>query len=287
MDLENIKTIIVIGAGTMGKGITQLSAMAGYDTILYDIDTIRLGKALETITKNIDGGIKRNKIKAEDKAAILGRIRTSTDSFELKGEVIIEAIIENAEIKIDLFKKLATFNYTDTIFATNTSSIPITRIAANIPNPGRVVGMHFFNPAHIMKLVEVISGEATDPKIAQTTFDLAVKLGKKAVMAKDSPGFIVNRVARNFYVESLNTLEEQVADFETIDALMENNGFRMGPFRLMDLIGINTNFAVTKSMYNSFFQPPKFRPSRIQQQKVHAGHWGKKTGKGFYDYEVG
>lgn len=286
MDLDKIKTIIVIGAGTMGTGIAQVSAMAGYDTILYDLDDAPLEKALVSIGKNIDGGIKRNKIKIEDKPKILGRIQTSTDSYELKGDVIIEAIIENADIKVDLFKKLATFNYTDTIFATNTSSIPITQIAANIPNPGRVIGMHFFNPAHIMKLVEVISGAATDPKVAQTTFELAVKMGKKAVMAKDAPGFIVNRVARNFYVESLNTLEEQVADFETIDALMENNGFRMGPFRLMDLIGIDTNFAVTKSMYNSFFQPAKFRPSRIQKQKVDAGHWGKKTGKGFYDYDA-
>ncbi len=284
MTLEELKTIVIVGAGTMGTGIAQMSAMAGYNTILYDIADASIDKALASIGKNIDGGIKRNKIKAEDKEPILARIQRSTDSYDLKGDFIIEAILENAEIKVDLFKKLASFNRPDTIFASNTSSIPITEIAAKVPNPGRVVGMHFFNPAHIMKLVEVISGAATEPAVAQLTLDLAIKMGKKAVMAKDSPGFIVNRVARHFYVESLKTLEEQVADFETIDALMENNGFRMGPFKLMDLIGIDTNFAVTKSMYQSFFNEAKFRPSRIQQQKVDAGHLGKKSGKGFYDY---
>lgn len=284
MTLEELKTIVIVGAGTMGTGIAQMSAMAGYNTILYDIADASIDKALASIGKNIDGGIKRNKIKAEDKEPILARIQRSTDSYDLKGDFIIEAILENAEIKVDLFKKLASFNRPDTIFASNTSSIPITEIAAKVPNPGRVVGMHFFNPAHIMKLVEVISGAATEPAVAQLTLDLAIKMGKKAVMAKDSPGFIVNRVARHFYVESLKTLEEQVADFETIDTLMENNGFRMGPFKLMDLIGIDTNFAVTKSMYQSFFNEAKFRPSRIQQQKVDAGHLGKKSGKGFYDY---
>jgi len=284
MTLEDIKTIIVVGAGTMGTGIAQLSAMAGFHTILYDLSDSSIDKALQNIGKNIDGGIKRNKIKAEDKAPILSRIQASIDPYELKGDFIIEAILEDPDIKVDLFKQLASFNRPDAIFASNTSSIPITQIAARVPNPGRVVGMHFFNPAHIMKLVEVISGAATDPAVAQLTFDLAIKLGKKAVMAKDAPGFIVNRVARHFYVESLKTLEEQVADFETIDALMENNGFRLGPFRLMDLIGIDTNLAVTKSMYQSFFNEAKFRPSRIQKQKVDAGQIGKKSGKGFYDY---
>jgi 3-hydroxybutyryl-CoA dehydrogenase len=168
--------------------------------------------------------------------------------------------------------------------ATNTSSIPVTRIAAALPHPERVVGMHFFNPAHIMKLVEVISGAATHPNVAQVVYDLSLQLGKTPVMAQDAPGFIVNRVARHYYVESLKVLEENVASFETIDELMEATGFKMGPFRLMDLIGVDTNFNVTSSMFESFHKDSKFRPSRIQQQKVDAGHWGKKTGKGFYEY---
>jgi len=284
MQLDKIKKIIVIGAGTMGTGIAQLCAMAGYHTTLYDIDASKLENAIVNVNTNLDGAIKRGKIEAEAKNEILDRIDITTDFLALNGDLIIEAIIENLDVKIDLFKRLARLNYTDAILATNTSSIPITKIAVGVPNPGRVVGMHFFNPAHIMKLVEVISGATTDPQVAQTIFELAQKLGKTAVMAKDAPGFIVNRVARNFYVEALNVLEENVADLETIDALMENNGFRMGPFRLMDLIGIDTNHAVTKSMYESFFNTPKFRPSRIQQQKVDAKHWGRKSGKGFYEY---
>ncbi|HSI89893.1 MAG TPA: 3-hydroxyacyl-CoA dehydrogenase NAD-binding domain-containing protein, partial [Adhaeribacter sp.] len=186
--------------------------------------------------------------------------------------------------KHSIFSELASINTDDTILASNTSSIPITRIAAKVPNPERVVGMHFFNPAPVMKLVEVISGAATSPEIAETIKQLAVKLGKTPVMANDSPGFIVNRVARHFYVEGLKVLEENVASVETIDKLMQASGFKMGPFQLMDLIGVDTNFSVTSSMFEAFHYDAKFRPSRIQQQKVDAGHHGRKTGKGFYDY---
>ena len=197
---------------------------------------------------------------------------------------MIEAIVEKLEAKRELFLKLAEINPTTTIFASNTSSIPITRIAAGIPSPDRVIGMHFFNPAHIMKLVEVISGAETAEEVTETMKALTLKIGKTLVVAKDSPGFIVNRVARHYYVESLRMLEEHVAPFETIDALMESAGFRMGPFTLMDAVGNDINFAVTSSLFNSFHQDAKFRPSRIQQQKVDAGHFGKKSGRGFYNY---
>jgi 3-hydroxybutyryl-CoA dehydrogenase len=199
--------------------------------------------------------------------------------------VVIEAIIEKTEAKQNVFQSLAQINPPTTIFASNTSSIPITRIARGIPHPERVVGMHFFNPAHLMKLVEVISGEATSAEVAQTVAELSTQMGKTPVMAADAPGFIVNRVARHFYLESLKCLEERVADFATIDALMENSGFKMGPFKLQDLIGMDINFSVTSSMFDSFHGESRFRPSRLQEMKVEGGFLGKKTGKGWYSYE--
>ncbi len=284
MLIENVKKIVVIGAGTMGTGIAQMSAMAGFQTILYDIQDEAFPRARKQIEANLDGAIRRNKISPEDKNRAIALVEM-TDRFEnLMGDVIIEAIVEKLTVKQDLFSRLELINAPEAIFASNTSSIPITRIATELKNPQRVVGMHFFNPAHIMKLVEIISGAATSQQVAETTRQLAVKMGKKAVSAKDSPGFIVNRVARHFYVESLRSLEEGVADVATIDALIKSSGFRMGPFTLMDLIGIDTNYAVTCSMYDSFHQDAKFRPSRIQQKLVDAGHHGRKSGKGFYDY---
>ncbi len=285
MKLTEIKTIAVIGAGTMGSGIAQMSAMAGYQTIMFDIQEAALGKAKSAITKNLDKGMEKGKVTQAQKDDCLANINYVTQLEKLKADVIIEAVVEKLQVKIDLFSQLEEINSEKTILATNTSSIPITQIGAGLKHPGRLVGMHFFNPAHIMKLVEVISGVATNPEIAETTKALAEKMGKKAVMAKDSPGFIVNRVARHFYVESLKIAEENIADFEQIDRLVESSGFKMGPFRLMDLIGVDTNFSVTKSMYESFHYDSKFRPSRIQQQKVDAGHHGRKSGKGFYDYQ--
>ncbi|HET8860233.1 3-hydroxyacyl-CoA dehydrogenase NAD-binding domain-containing protein [Marivirga sp.] len=284
MNLKDIKSIGIVGAGTMGSGIAQISAMAGYKTILFDIQKAALDKAKSAVTKNLDKGIEKDKVPQEQKDACLQNISFLSKLDELKADVIIEAVVEKLQVKIDIFSQLEKINSKSTILATNTSSIPITQIGAGLQNPERLVGMHFFNPAHIMKLVEVISGAATNPEIAATTKALAEKMGKKAVMAKDSPGFIVNRVARHFYVESLKIAEENVADFEQIDRLVESSGFKMGPFRLMDLIGVDTNFSVTKSMFESFYYDSKFRPSRIQQQKVDAGHHGRKSGKGFYDY---
>jgi 3-hydroxybutyryl-CoA dehydrogenase len=281
---ENIKTVAVCGAGTMGAGIAYLFAKAGFVTILFDISDEQLNNAESHIADILKTSFNKGRIEENEIGETLSRVGYTTDLRSLEADLIIEAIVEKTEPKIELFKKLSTVNTAKTIFATNTSSIPVTRIAAQIPHPERVVGMHFFNPAHVMKLVEVISGVATDDTVAQTIFDLSVQLGKTPVMAKDAPGFIVNRVARHYYVESLKMLEEQVAPLETIDELLESTGFKMGPFKLMDLIGLDTNYNVTSAMFESFHYDSKFRPSRIQQQKVDAGHHGKKSGEGFYKY---
>lgn len=283
--VDDIKIIGVVGAGTMGLGIAQIAAMAGIQTILFDINESVLANAKTTIIKNLDKGIERGKVTTEQKQDSLNQLSFETNLELVKADFIIEAIIENLEVKQKVFTQLEEINSPSTIYASNTSSIPITQIGAKFKKQSQFVGMHFFNPAHIMKLVEVISGASTDENVANITYDLAKKLGKTPVMAADSPGFIVNRVARHFYVEGLKVLEEQVADIESIDKLMRASGFKMGPFELMDLIGVDTNFSVTSSMYASFYQDSKFRPSRIQQQKVDAGHHGRKSGKGFYDYE--
>lgn len=269
----------------MGSGIAQVAAQTGYTTILYDISSVQLDKAKKTIGKNLDAAIEKKKLSAGQKSEILKRLSFTDKVSEVKANVIIEAVVEKLEVKQELFKQLAANNTADCILASNTSSIPITRIAAALPHPERVVGMHFFMPAHIMKLVEVISGAVTTDAVAKTIYALAEKMSKSPVMAKDSPGFIVNRVARHYYVESLKALEEGVASHEDIDALMEASGFKMGPFRLMDFVGNDINFSVTSSLFQSFHQDSKFRPSRIQQQKVESGQLGRKTGKGFYDYE--
>ena len=279
-----IQKTAVAGSGAMGCGIAQVFAQAGLDVVLYDVNPAQLDKAKGEILKNLDAALAKAKITAAQKDSALSKITYSADINTLKADLIVEAIVELLEPKQQLFKQLAAINSTETIFATNTSSIPVTRIAKDVPNPERVVGMHFFNPAHLMKLVEVITGAETSPVVAETIKDLAIQIGKTPVMCKDSPGFIVNRVARHYYVESLKMAEENIATVETIDALMESAGFKMGPFKLMDFVGNDINFAVTSSLFNSFHQEAKFRPSRMQQQKVDAGHLGKKTGKGFYTY---
>lgn len=285
MDLLDIRKIGVVGAGTMGQGIAQVSALNGFHVTLFDIHDASLIKAKSIIEKNLDKGIERGKLDEAQKAKALANIHFTDEIDQIKVDLVVEAIVEKLEAKQEVFKRLEEINSSNTILTSNTSSIPITRIANGLKHPERFVGMHFFNPAHIMKLVEVISGADTSDQVAQTVYLLAEKLGKVAVHAKDAPGFIVNRVARHFYVESLKILEEGVANHETIDQLVQSSGFRMGPFALMDLIGVDTNYSVTEAMFESFHQDSKFRPSRIQQQKVDAGHHGRKSGKGFYDYD--
>lgn len=284
MTLQDIKTIAVIGAGTMGQGIAQLCAQSGLNTILYDINTTVLEKARATTEKSLGNLTAKGKITAAEQTQILQRITFTPDVLQLRAEVVIEAVVERLDVKHSILNEIAQQNKPDTVLASNTSSLPITRIAAKVEGPERVVGLHFFNPATIMKLVEVISGAATAPQVTELMKELALKLGKTPVIAKDAPGFIVNRVARHYYVESLKLLEENVASHESIDRLLQASGFKMGPFQLMDLIGVDTNFSVTSAMFEAFHQDPKFRPSRWQQQKVDAGHLGRKTGRGFYEY---
>lgn len=277
--------IAIIGAGVMGSGIAQVCAMAGHNTKIYDIETSSLEKAREVITRNLEKGVSLGKLSDIQMQEALQRIQYCSEVSELKVDLVIEAIVERLDVKVQVFQHLEEVNGQNCIYASNTSSIPLTQLASKLSHPNRVVGIHFFNPAHIMKLVEVIRAEQTDEDVLQTAVEFVRGLGKQCIVAEDAPGFIVNRVARHYYVEALKALEERVADHQLIDELMESLGFKMGPFRLMDLIGVETNLSVTQSMYELFNYDPKFRPSRIQQKKAQAGYYGRKTGKGFYSYE--
>lgn len=280
----NIKTVGITGAGTMGQGIAISCAVAGYDTILYDVNSDFCAKSIQLIRSSLNQSVAKGKLTHEAGDVAFNRISTAGQLTDLKADLIIEAVVENLEIKQKLFVELEGISGGMAILATNTSSIPVSQIAARLQNPSNCVGLHFFNPAHLMKLVEVISGFQTSDEVVATMKKFAVSIGKVPVGVKDSPGFIVNRVARHFYVESLKVMEDQVASYETIDQLVRSAGFKMGPFELMDLIGIDVNYAVTKSVYEGFNGISKFKPSEIQFQKISAGHLGRKTGKGFYDY---
>jgi 3-hydroxybutyryl-CoA dehydrogenase len=282
--LLSIKTIAVAGAGTMGAGIAQVSAAAGFNTLLFDISEEIVGRGLQIINKNLSIGVEKKKITTEEALKILSKIKTTFHLEQLKADIIIEAIIEKIEIKQKLFQDLAGINSDDCIFVTNTSSIPVSDIASAIPHPERVCGMHFFNPAHIMQLVEIVSGNKTSTQVADTVFQLAKKIGKESIHAKDYPGFIVNRIGKLYHTEPLKILEDNVADVQTIDRLMEASGFKMGPLKLIDLIGVDANLNVTKSLYELTNHDPKFKPSAIQKKLVDEGKLGKKSGEGFYKY---
>jgi 3-hydroxybutyryl-CoA dehydrogenase len=269
----------------MGSGIALSSAIAGYDVVLNDINDHFLQRAYKSIGVMMEKMTERGKLTVNDANTVALRIRTSSHFEHLKTcELVIEAAVENLKIKQELFAKLSDLVSVDTILASNTSSLPVTAIASACRNPGRVLGLHFFNPAHIMKLVEIIRGQETTDDVMYRAEGYVKQLGKVPVLAKDSPGFIVNRVARNFYGESFRVVGDGIASFEQVDTLMQSNGFPMGPFKLMDLIGIDVNLAVTESVYDQFFGEPRFRPHFIQQKMTEANRLGRKTGKGFYDY---
>ncbi|WP_339670735.1 3-hydroxyacyl-CoA dehydrogenase PaaH [Dasania marina] len=287
MGILPIETIVgVIGAGTMGAGIAQVAAKAGHQVLLYDAAAGAAKQGIARTAAGLQKLVQRNKISAAECEALLSRLTPCDNIADLApATLVVEAIVEKLEIKQQVFSQLESICSASTIFASNTSSISVTSIAAALSRPQNFLGMHFFNPAPIMKLVEVISGVATDPAVAQCIFDTAASWGKKPVLARSTPGFIVNRVARPFYAEALRVLEEGGADVATIDAIVrESGGFRMGPFELMDLIGHDVNYAVTHSVFDAYFQDPRFKPSLLQQELVNAGYLGRKSGRGFYHY---
>jgi 3-hydroxybutyryl-CoA dehydrogenase len=277
-----MKTICICGAGTMGSGIAQVAATAGFATLLFDVSEEAVQKAAERLDKDLNKLVEKGKLSAADKAIISSRIVFLSDVQQCKADVVVEAIIEKPEAKVSLFQRLAQINLAETIFASNTSSLSITTIAKEIPHPERVAGLHFFNPAPLMKLVEVVKGEQTADRVIQQLVSLTKALGKVPVVCKDSPGFIVNRVARPYYIESLRLVEDGKASYEVIDRLLEGVGFKMGPFKLMDLIGNDINYAVSCSVYEQLGRPERLKPSYLQKEKVEKGELGKKTGKGYY-----
>jgi 3-hydroxybutyryl-CoA dehydrogenase len=285
MENIQIKKVGIAGAGTMGAGIALVCAQAGYEVVLFDIQDQMLEKAKTSIDFSLNKFLEKGKIDQKAKENILGRLTLSSDKTTLVADLIIEAIVEKADIKIGLFQELIHLNGPNTIFASNTSSIPITQIAAGVTLPENIIGIHFFNPALLMKLVEIVKGAKSNQKYIEAAYEFVKSLGKTPVVAADAPGFIVNRIARLYYVESLKILEENLTSFEDIDGIMESCGFKMGPFKLMDLIGVDTNYSVTESQYKLFNFETRFKPNRIQKQKVDAGLHGKKTGEGFYKYE--
>ena len=279
-----IETICVCGAGTMGSGIAQAAVQSGIYTSLFDLNMDVLQKAEQAIHKNLSSLVEKQKISAAQKTEILGHLSFTNDIHTCLADIIIEAIVEKPEAKIALFNQLAEINHSEVIFASNTSSLSINVLQQKIVQPQRVAGLHFFNPATIMKLVEVVKGNQTNEHTMQQLVSLVKQMNKVPVICKDSPGFIVNRVARPYYIEALRLVEEGIADFSTIDTLMEASGFKMGSFKLMDLIGNDINYAVSCSVYEQLGKPERLRPSVIQKEKAEKGLLGKKTGEGYFKY---
>lgn len=276
----------ICGAGTMGRGIAISSLQAGHHVVLTDLSTDALVAAAGYVRKQLDTAVEKGKLAADARDRAVEAFSTSTDLAALHAcDLVIEAIAERLDIKHALLQALESVCRPDCILASNTSSIAITALARSLKDPSRFVGLHFFNPAHIMKLVEVIKGTLTADHVVDASVSFARGLGKTAVVARDVPGFIVNRVARNYYNEAQRVVMEQAASIEQVDRCMKALGFKMGPFELMDLIGVDVNLDVTKSMWGQYFNEPRFTPSLLQQQTVDGGLHGRKSGRGFYGYE--
>ncbi|MDO9001270.1 MAG: 3-hydroxyacyl-CoA dehydrogenase NAD-binding domain-containing protein [Bacteroidota bacterium] len=276
----------VIGSGAMGSGIAQVAATASHKVIVYDNNKDSLIKAEGNLKTSLQKLVAKEKITAEQQATVISNISFVNTLNDLaKCDLVIEAIVENLQIKKTVFSELEKLVSESCVLASNTSSLSITSIAAACSKPNRVIGIHFFNPATIMPLVEIIPGIATEENITTSCQALISSWGKVTVIAKDTPGFIVNRVARPFYSEALRIYEEGIADMATIDwAMKEIAGFKMGPFELMDMIGHDVNYVVTETVWTQMYFDPKFKPALTQKRLLEAGFLGKKSGKGFYNY---
>lgn len=283
-----MKTIGIVGAGTMGAGIAQAAALGGYDVLIYDTSASAVQRGMDAISSDLRRSLEKGKISPDQSRDLFARIRSSSTLTELSSsDLVIEAILEHLETKQELFRQLESCCTAETTLATNTSSLSVTALASALKHPGRFVGLHFFNPAHVMKLVEIVRGQHTSEEVIRASRLFVEKIGKVSVILNDSPGFIVNRIARPFYGEALRLLAEGMTTVEEIDRIVRlEGGFKMGPFELMDLIGIDVNLAVTKSMYEQTFHEPRYRPHVIQQRMVQAGQLGRKSRRGFYRYDA-
>ena len=285
MPESTITTIAVLGSGTMGAGIAQVCALRGFITVLYDVTPEIVQAGYEKIRASIQKGVDLGKTTPEAAGSALARLHTTANLKDCSlADLAIEAVPEDLNIKRDLFRQLDELLAPHALLASNTSSLSITALAGAIKRPAQFLGLHFFNPPVLMALVEVTRGDRTAPEALEAGLKFVRDLGKTPVVSQDTPAFIVNRVARPFYGEALRLLGENAADPATIDALVKSLGFKMGPFELMDFIGLDVNFAVTQSVYHAFFEDPRYRPHPIQRKMVEAGMLGRKAKRGFYEY---
>ena len=276
--------IAVVGAGTMGAGIAESAALAGLSVVMVDVREEALDLGRNTIEKDLNRRVKKGRLSEEERRASVGRVSTTTALEACAGAtVVIEAVVEDIAVKSKVFADLEGVVANETVLATNTSSLSVAGIAAATEHPERVVGMHFFNPVPAMRLVEVVAGPSTDPSAVSQVEDIAKQLGKTPIRVSDSPGFVVNRVARPFYLEALR-LVEAGGEPGPIDAAIRGAGFRMGPLQLADLIGNDVNLTVSESLFERYYYHPRFRPSYLQRSMVEGGLLGRKSGRGFYDY---
>jgi 3-hydroxybutyryl-CoA dehydrogenase len=283
--VNEVERVSVVGAGTMGAGIATAAALGGYTVRLFDLAPDLLQRSHDRILTAIDEGVSRGRITAEAaERAGQGLHLTTSLAEAAEADLVIEAVPEKLGLKREIFAELDRLAAEATIFASNTSSLSINALAGATNRADRFLGLHFFNPAHIMKLVEVVIGDDTSPQTLARADAFLERIEKTAVHCKDTPAFIVNRVARPFYGEGLRLLSEGAAKVETIDALVRSLGFRMGPFELIDLVGCDVNLAVSQSVYDAYFQDPKYRPHPLQQRMVESGRLGRKSGRGFYSY---